>query len=113
MDAYEDDNTGGLEFDEIEGNRPEDGDVMLQMVDEFQKEKDDEKQRLVSILKGAAEAEEENTSSDDEMDLIEVDEEPKEKWDCQTIISTYSNIYHHPKLISEPSKKVTYKNVQN
>lgn len=26
----------------------------------------------------------------------------KEKWDCESILSTYSNIYNHPKLITEP-----------
>lgn len=27
------------------------------------------------------------------------------KWDCETILSTYSNIYNHPKLISEGKGK--------
>lgn len=40
-----------------------------------------------------------STSSDDE-------EAPERKWDCESILSTYSNIYNHPKLISEPSKKI-------
>ena len=31
-------------------------------------------------------------------------EDKKEKWDCESIISTYSNIYNHPKKITEPSK---------
>ncbi|NXC14173.1 LTV1 protein, partial [Corythaeola cristata] len=31
-------------------------------------------------------------------------EEPKEKWDCESILSTYSNLYNHPTLIKEPSK---------
>ena len=29
----------------------------------------------------------------------------EEKWDCESIISTYSNMYNHPKLIEEPSIK--------
>ncbi len=28
--------------------------------------------------------------------------EPERKWDCESILSTYSNIYNHPQLISEP-----------
>lgn len=39
--------------------------------------------------------------SDNENDyLMEVKE--KEKWDCESILSTYSNLYNHPKLIKEP-----------
>jgi len=41
-------------------------------------------------------SEEEESSSDDDQG------EPERKWDCESILSTYSNIYNHPKLISEP-----------
>ena len=46
----------------------------------------------------------EYSSSEDEDSLEElvVDAREKDKWDCESIISTYSNIYNHPKLISEP-----------
>ena len=36
---------------------------------------------------------------------------PRERWDCESILSTYSNIYNHPKLITEPAptkRKVPY-----
>eukprot|EP00026_Physarum_polycephalum_P006666 Phypoly_transcript_06717.p1 GENE.Phypoly_transcript_06717~~Phypoly_transcript_06717.p1 ORF type:complete len:551 (+),score=146.95 Phypoly_transcript_06717:87-1739(+) len=33
-------------------------------------------------------------------------EKKQEKWDCDTIISTYSNLENHPKLIVEPSNKI-------
>lgn len=48
--------------------------------------------------------EKEYSSSEDENYLEEliVDAREKDKWDCESIISTYSNIYNHPKLISEP-----------
>jgi len=33
-------------------------------------------------------------------------EKSKEKnWDCESILSTYSNLYNHPKTIEEPSRK--------
>lgn len=45
----------------------------------------------------------ENYESDQEDDSDTSDEgEPERKWDCESILSTYSNIYNHPKLISEP-----------
>ena len=33
---------------------------------------------------------------------MEMKVEEKEKWDCETILSTYSNLYNHPKVIEEP-----------
>lgn len=50
----------------------------------------------------------ESSGSEDEADLekLIVDARQKDKWDCESILSTYSNIYNHPKLISEP--KVNY-----
>jgi len=44
------------------------------------------------------------SSSEDEL-VAMVTHEPKEEWDCETVISTYSNLHNHPTVISEPSKK--------
>lgn len=41
----------------------------------------------------------------DELVEIEVSDNEEKKWDCQTILSTYSNLYNHPKLIVETSSK--------
>lgn len=51
---------------------------------------------------------EQEYSSSDEDDLVKlvVDAREKDKWDCESILSTYSNIYNHPKLIVE--QKVSY-----
>lgn len=47
--------------------------------------------------------------SDEEFVELEVsdddEENPKKKWDCESILSTYSNIYNHPKLLADPPKK--------
>lgn len=50
--------------------------------------------------------EKEYSDSENEQDLEKLFVNPrgKDKWDCESILSTYSNIYNHPKLISEPSK---------
>ncbi|XP_055378208.1 protein LTV1 homolog [Condylostylus longicornis] len=43
--------------------------------------------------------------SDDEIVEVEVnDKKSKKRWDCESILSTYSNTYNHPKLIEEPRK---------
>lgn len=39
------------------------------------------------------------SSSEDERFVVLAE---KERWDCESVISTYSNLYNHPKLITEP-----------
>lgn len=46
----------------------------------------------------------EDDSDLSDTDLITVEVKPEEKWDCESILSTYSNLYNHPKLIAEPKK---------
>ena len=63
---------------------------------------------------GGEEEEEEEEEEEDEERLVSLTtfEKPKEKnnWDCESILSTYSNLYNHPKTISEPSAKNRKKN---
>lgn len=47
----------------------------------------------------------ESSDSDSENSVVEVKE--KEKWDCESILSTYSTLYNHPKLIDAPSSVST------
>ena len=35
--------------------------------------------------------------------FVHDDEKEEEKWDCETVLTTYSNIYNHPKLIATRS----------
>lgn len=46
----------------------------------------------------------EDDSDMSDTDLITVEVKPEEKWDCESILSTYSNLYNHPKIIAEPKK---------
>lgn len=48
----------------------------------------------------------ESSSSLEDIRLVPV--EDKEHWDCESILSTYSNLYNHPKLISEPKVRVKF-----
>ena len=41
------------------------------------------------------------SDSEEEVDIVKV-EDKGEKWDCESILPTYSTLYNHPKLISEP-----------
>ena len=40
---------------------------------------------------------------------LEEEEEAEEQWDCETIISTYSNLYNHPKELDQPRIKLSDK----
>lgn len=59
-------------------------------------------EKLDTIRKALGEAkirdEEDSASDEDILMPIDVDEE-KERWDCETILSTYSNLENHPRLI--------------
>merc|ERR1739844_823509 len=48
---------------------------------------------------------EENQTPSNNIDIVEVDEENEDNFDCESILTTYSTLYNHPKLISEPSIK--------
>lgn len=103
--GYDEDQIGALDCEEIEGYIPNDSDILLQYAEEFEKsrqrehlDKDDgvaEKIKERLATKGDDESEE-------EYDFVPVQQKPK--WDCETILSTYSNKYNHPKLIPEPPK---------
>ncbi|XP_047505856.1 protein LTV1 homolog [Pieris napi] len=99
---YDDTEVGALDLDEIEGYLPETHNMLMEAAEDFEKSQMKyklDKEKEISRLQHLQEIEEE---SDDELETVEVD--PKEKWDCETILSTYSNLYNHPKIIEEPKK---------
>ena len=66
-----------------------------------------EKLRDLEAMKKDDDDDAETDEDEEELVKLTTFEKPKEKnnWDCESIISTYSNLYNHPKTISEPSKK--------
>ncbi|XP_038218416.1 protein LTV1 homolog [Zerene cesonia] len=100
---YDDTEVGALDLDEIEGYLPDTHNMLLDAAKEFeesQKKYQLDKEKEIARLQRLQEIEEES-----EDDLATVEVEPQEKWDCETILSTYSNLYNHPKLIEEPKKQ--------
>lgn len=100
--GYDDNEIGALDTEEIEGHVLESSDILLQCADEFEKQQQREqlnKEKISDKLKEQLKKESDEESQE-EVKYIEVEE--KEKWDCETILSTYSNLYNHPKLIKEP-----------
>lgn len=97
---YEDNEIGALDCEEIEGYVPETSNILLQYAEEFktnQKREQLDQDAITNKIKQHNQME-----SEDEEELIDIKIPEKEKWDCESILSTYSNLYNHPKLISEP-----------
>jgi len=98
MDQYDELEEGALEGEEIEGAIEESGERMNQLLIENTKEKASRRQQLErerevqmnSLL---------NDSDSDKEEIVIL--EKGEKWDCESVLSTYSTLYNHPKLISE------------
>uniref|UniRef100_A0A182JRK4 Protein LTV1 homolog n=1 Tax=Anopheles christyi TaxID=43041 RepID=A0A182JRK4_9DIPT len=105
FEQYDDPEVGPLDCEEIEGHVEPNDDVLLRCAAEFKREREAVydaafekqwiKQRLTQL--------QEDHSEEEEVEM-EVEEGEQKKWDCESILSTYSNIYNHPKLIQEPKK---------
>lgn len=107
---YDDNDIGPLDCEEIEGYVDPNSDVLMQCVDAF--EKDQRKEQLDKNGEVGKTLQDDESSSDED-DLVRLKiRDNKEKWDCESILSTYSNIYNHPKLITEP-KSVSNPEIEN
>merc|ERR1711876_58994 len=118
--GYDDINVGGLEADEIEGSRnlsasvktrqsEEDQEdigehVMSQVLTQYEKDRETERQqienqdRLVADAVAASMAEENGGVKSSDKQIMEMfEDKPKDRFDCQSILSTYSTLYNHPK----------------
>jgi len=98
MDQYDEMEEGALEGEEIEGFVEEGGSRMKLLVEESKKEKANARQQLIREREVTMRHMMED--SGDEMEEIVV-KEKGEKWDCESVLSTYSTLYNHPKVISE------------
>lgn len=106
-EQYDDPELGALECEDIEGHVEINDNVLLQYAEEYRKERDEkydvdydkqwDKERILQL--------QEVSSDEEEMVELEVEDDTQKKWDCESILSTYSNCYNHPKLIEEPRKR--------
>nr|CAG4651104.1 EOG090X08PQ [Simocephalus serrulatus]SVE94329.1 EOG090X08PQ [Simocephalus serrulatus] len=110
MAQYDDEEMGALDCEEIEGHITLQDSEVLKLAEAYENEKTEGLKlgrAIGKVARGevedAVERYLENYESGDETDSESSTEgEPERKWDCESILSTYSNIYNHPKLISEP-----------
>ena len=109
---YQEQYVGNLDLDDIEGSLSVDSSRTKMVVEEHRRLRAEERQkmdheRMTSIpeeYKYVEEGEEREKEPNDE-GRISFENEKEKKWDCESILSTYSNIHHHPRLIEEPSIK--------
>lgn len=105
---YDENEIGALDCDEIEGHVEESDSILLQYADEFEKQRRREQIDKEAIAKRVLEEDSDGNGEE----FVDMEVKEKKKWDCESILSTYSNIYNHPKLIVEPkvfyNKTVTY-----
>ena len=102
MTQYDEAEEGALEGEEIEGNLEETSKRMEDLLMENEKEKATRRQQLDREREIQKNSLLERSDEEDEMVEIQVEEKEGEKWDCESVLSTYSTLYNHPKLISEP-----------
>ena len=117
---YDEDQIGALDTEEIDGFRMNDQ-VLESALEEFNKyvqknkyqpEKKSARPNLGVLVEenSGAESNEEEEETDDNNNYEIVHfckkKEKEERFDCESIISTYSNLYNHPAIISERSEKI-------
>uniref|UniRef100_A0A1B6KGV9 Protein LTV1 homolog n=1 Tax=Graphocephala atropunctata TaxID=36148 RepID=A0A1B6KGV9_9HEMI len=97
---YDENEIGPLDCEEIEGDLNPADDLMLRLAEEVY----DQRSKVPDPEAGhvvLSDTDSESALEDERLvPLVE-----KERWDCESILSTYSNLYNHPKLITEPKSR--------
>uniref|UniRef100_A0A914WWE5 Protein LTV1 homolog n=1 Tax=Plectus sambesii TaxID=2011161 RepID=A0A914WWE5_9BILA len=100
-----------LEAEDLAGHIEPDSDRMKQLVDEYEAKKLAKQSRVATLFADRDERLIAGDSDDDDGEphekvFLRDDGARKERWDCETILTTYSTQYNHPTLIKEqPSGK--------
>lgn len=98
---YEGTEIGPLDCDEIEGHLNPESDILMKYAEQYEAEREREDILNRKILEMAVN---EESSDTDAEDTSSDENEEGKKWDCESILSTYSNTKNRPKIIREPSK---------
>ncbi|XP_018419936.1 PREDICTED: protein LTV1 homolog [Nanorana parkeri] len=103
-EQFDEDEIGALDNAELEGFIQANSARLQDVVDDYFKQKAKECVKLKDLkpTKGL-DLIEEDEEEKEEMETIVI-EAPTEKWDCESILSTYSNLYNHPQIIKDPPK---------
>ncbi|XP_051020192.1 protein LTV1 homolog [Acomys russatus] len=107
-EQYDDDEIGALDNAELEGSIQVDSSRLQEVLNDYYKEKAENCVKLNTLepFEDQDLPMSERDESEKEEIITVVLQEAKEKWDCESICSTYSNLYNHPQLIKyEPKPK--------
>lgn len=105
---YDEPEVGALDCEEIEGHVDINDELLLQISEDFKKNEVPQQYDKAWDVCRIVKLQHDETAAEDlvEMEVSEDEAgEKKKRWDCESILSTYSNIYNHPKLIDVPAKK--------
>ncbi|CAF0862577.1 unnamed protein product [Rotaria sordida] len=105
FDEYNDENIGGLDSHHInqQGASIQD-DLVQQTIQQFeQQQMQTEEQIEHAAIEKTKKLAKRLLNEPEKLTTVTVDDDENddEKWDCETILTTYSNIYNHPKLITQ------------
>ncbi|XP_019509281.1 PREDICTED: protein LTV1 homolog [Hipposideros armiger] len=105
-EQYDDDEIGALDNAELEGSIQVDSNRLEEVLNDYYKEKAENCVKLNTLepLEDQDLPINELDGPEEEEIVTVVLEEVKEKWDCESICSTYSNLYNHPQLIKYQPK---------
>ncbi|CAF1680140.1 unnamed protein product, partial [Adineta ricciae] len=111
FDEYDDGEIGALDTHEInQQGASMDDDVVKQTVQQFEKQQmqtDEQVERIAMEKTKRLARRLMNEPERVTTVVLQDDEKADEKWDCESILSTYSNAYNHPKLITQiPTNKI-------
>ncbi|XP_005608270.2 protein LTV1 homolog [Equus caballus] len=105
-EQYDDDEIGALDNAELEGSVQVDSSRLEEVLNDYYKEKAENcvKLNTLELFEDQDLPRNELDGAEEEEIVTVVLEEAKEKWDCESICSTYSNLYNHPQLIKYQPK---------
>ncbi|XP_007947009.1 protein LTV1 homolog [Orycteropus afer afer] len=105
-EQYDDDEIGALDHAELEGSLQVDSSRLQEVLNDYYKEKAENCVKLDALepFEDQDLLMNELSESEEEEIVTVVLDEVKEKWDCESICSTYSNLYNHPQLIKDQPK---------
>lgn len=104
FEQFDDDEIGPLDNAELEGFIQNDSTRLQEVLNDYFREKAKDCVKLDGIETKKEPELLLNEEEEIEEIVTLIIEEPKEKWDCESILSTYSNLYNHPKIIEVPQK---------
>ncbi|XP_071524131.1 protein LTV1 homolog isoform X2 [Panulirus ornatus] len=104
---YQDEHVGALDGEDIDGYVGEESPLFQQVLEQSRKQleedSEDERTRIINWIKDMQERRGDQKEEKDEVEVS--DDEHREKWDCETILTTNSTLYNHPRTITDPPRR--------